>query len=78
MFFSGSQPFSMHPPYNHFETFTSYPVRVRRLVLITIGTIFFTDDNNLINKSGTKTNCEIMALGFVDKICDSLLNNLQI
>jgi len=30
-------------------------VRVRREALTTTGTIFFIDDNNLINKSGTKT-----------------------
>jgi len=27
----------------------------------------FTDDNNLIDKSGTKTVCQIMALKFVNK-----------
>jgi len=43
-------------------------VRVRRLVLTTIGTTVFIDDNNLINKSGTKTICcQIMALKFVNK-----------
>jgi len=29
--------------------FHSFPVRVRSLVLTTIGAMFFTDDNNLIN-----------------------------
>jgi len=43
-------------------------VRVHRLVLTTIGTMVFIDDNNLINKSGTKSICcQIMALKFVCK-----------
>jgi len=43
-------------------------VQVRRLVFTTIGTMVFIDDNNLINKSGTKTICcQITALKFVSK-----------
>jgi len=43
-------------------------VQVRRLVFTTIGTMVFIDDNNLINKSWTKTICcQIMALKFVSK-----------
>jgi len=46
----------------------SSPVRVHRLVITTIGTMVFTDDNNLNNKSGTKTICcQIMTLEFVNK-----------
>jgi len=41
----------------HFGTFHSSLVRVRRLVLTTIGTMVFIDDNNLINESGTNTIC---------------------
>ena len=43
-------------------------VRVRKLVLTTIGTMVFSDDNNLTYKSGTKTICfQIMELKFVNK-----------
>jgi len=43
------------------------------------GTMVLFDDNNLTNKRGTKTICcQIMALKFVNKTCDSPLNNLQI
>jgi len=42
-------------------------IRVRRLVITTIGTMVFIDDKNLINKSGTKTICcQIMTLKFVN------------
>jgi len=37
--------------------FHSSPVGICRLVLTTIGTMVFIDDNNLINESGTKTIC---------------------
>jgi len=55
---SGSQPFLpllilevfIPPLWN----FSSYPIRVRRLVLITIGTMVFIDDNILINKREQK------------------------
>jgi len=40
------------PPLRNFH---SSPVRVRRLVLTTIETMVFVDNNNLINKSDTKT-----------------------
>jgi len=51
----------------------------RHSVVATITKNYFTDDNNLINKSGTKTICcQIMALKFVNETCDSPLNNLQI
>jgi len=51
------------------ELFIPPPVvRVHRLLLITIGTMVFVDDNNLIHKSGTKNICcQIMALTFVKK-----------
>jgi len=42
-------------------------IRVRRLVITTIGTMVFIDDKNLINKIGTKTICcQIMTLKFVN------------
>ena len=48
--------------------FLSSPVRVRSLLLTTIGTIVYIDDNNLINISGTKTiYWQKMALKFVNK-----------
>jgi len=48
--------------------FHSFPVRVCNLVLTTIGTEAFVDDNNLIIKSGTKTICcQIVTLKFVNK-----------
>jgi len=48
--------------------FHSSLVGFRRLVLTRIGTIAFIDDNNLINKSGTKTiYSQVMALKFVSK-----------
>ena len=53
----------------------SSAVQLRWLVLTAMGTMVFIDDNNLINKRGTKTICcQIMALKFVNKP----LNNLQI
>ena len=56
------------PPFAHFGAFHSSPVQVRWQLLTTIGTMVFIDDNNLINKSGTKTLCcQIMALKFVNK-----------
>jgi len=46
----------------------SSPVRVRRLVFTTIGTIVFINANNMTNTSGTKTICyQILALKFVKK-----------
>jgi len=48
--------------------FHSSPVQVRRLVLTTIGTMVFIDDNDLINKSGTKTVCcKIIGVKFINK-----------
>jgi len=41
----------------HFGTVHSSHVRVRRFVLTATGTMVFIDDNNLINKSGTRTIC---------------------
>jgi len=38
----------------------------------------FIEDNNLINKSGKKLCCQIMAPQFVNKKCDLQLNNFQI
>ena len=54
---SGSQPLLMHSSlcFAYFGTFHSSLVRVRRLVVTTIGTMVFIDHNNLINKSETKT-----------------------
>ena len=52
-------------------------VRVRRLVITTIGKMVSIDGKNLINESGTKTICcQIMALTFVDiySTCASPLN----
>jgi len=61
---------SFHPNYTSLHVYLTYQyilshlsfachgvayVRVRRLVLTTIGTMVFIDDNNLINKRGTKT-----------------------
>jgi len=41
-------------------------IRVRMLVITTIGTMVFIDDKNVISKIGTKTICcHIMALKFV-------------
>jgi len=58
----------MHSSFAHFGTFHSSPVWVRRPVLTTIRTMVFIDDNNLINKSGTKTICcQVMTLKFVNK-----------
>jgi len=52
----------------HLRNYHSLPVRVRRRVLTTTGTMVFGDNNNLINKSETKTIwCQIMALTFANK-----------
>jgi len=45
----------------------SSPVRVRRLVLTTMGAMVFIEDISLIDKSGTKTIYQIMAIKCVKK-----------
>ena len=55
-------------------------VRVRRLVLTTIGAMVFIDENNIINQKKNKTKticCQIMAQTYKYKLIASATGNLK-